>query len=256
MPPPLFPPLIMSQTNVVTIIKKELRSYFATPMALTFIVVFLALSNAFTFYLGRFFDVGQASMDPFFAFHPWLYLLLVPAIAMRLWAEERKSGTMELLLTLPISTAEAVVGKFLAAWLIGGLALLFTFPLLITVNWLGDPDNGVILTGYLSSFLMMGSFLAIGSCLSAATKNQVIAFILGATVCFLFTMSGLEMVLNFFRAWAPEILVNAIASMSMLTHYQTAIKGVIDLRDLLFFLSIMVFWLMANIILVELRKAG
>lgn len=242
--------------NIAIIAKRELRSYFATPLAFVFIVIFLALIGAFTFYLGGFFAKGQANLESFFAFHPWLYLLLVPAIAMRLWAEERKTGTIELLMTLPISTVEAVGGKFLAAWLFAGLALSLTFPIWITVNVLGNPDNGVIVASYLGSFLMVGAFLAIGSCISATTRNQVIAFIIAAAVCFVLTMSGMELVLNFFRAWAPDALVESVASLSFLTHFGAVTKGVIDLRDILFFLSMIAFWLFANVIVVELKKTA
>jgi len=174
---------------------------------------------------------------------------------MRLWAEERKTGTIELLMTLPVSSAEAVLGKFLAAWLFTGIALALTFPMWITVNVLGDPDNGVIFASYLGSFFMAGAFLAIGACVSALTKNQVIAFIVASAVCFLFTMSGLELVLNFFRLWAPEILVETIAGLSFLVHFQAITNGVIDLRDIIFFASLMAFWLFANVVIVDLKKA-
>lgn len=242
--------------NVAIVAKRELRSYFATPLAFVFIVIFLALTGAFPFYLGGFFLAGQANLQVFFGFHPWLYLLLVPAVAMRLWAEERKTGTIELLMTLPISTLEAVLGKFVAAWLFTGIALALTFPMWITVNVLGSPDNGVIFASYIGSFLMAGAFLAIGSCLSAVTKNQVIAFIVAATVCFLFTMSGMELVLNFFRAWAPDLLVETIASMSFLTHFTAVTKGVIDLRDILFFVTTIAFWLFATMVVVDLKKTA
>ena len=242
--------------NVLAIARRELFAYFATPLALVFIVIFLALTGAFAFYLGDFFNTGQASLEAFFSFHPWLYLLLIPAISMRLWAEERKTGTIELLMTLPVSPWEAILGKFLAAWAFIGLALVLTFPMWITVNVLGDPDNGVILASYLVSFFMAGAFLAIGSCISALTSNQVISFIIAATVCFLFTMSGAELVLNFFRAWAPDVLVQAIASISFLTHFNAVTKGVIELRDIVFFGSIIVFWLLANVVVVDLKKAA
>ena len=174
---------------------------------------------------------------------------------MRLWAEERKSGTIELLITLPVRTFEAVLGKYFAAWIFSGISLLCTFPMWITVNFLGNPDNGVILAGYIGSFLMAGAFLSIGSCVSAITKNQVVAFIITATVCFLFTLSGLQLVLDFFRLWAPDILVEAIASMSFLTHFQAITNGVIDIRDLIFFSSLIFVWLFANVIVVEMKKA-
>ena len=242
--------------NIRIIAKREIIGYFITPLAYIFIVIFLALIGAFPFYIGRFFTNGQASLESFFAYHPWLYLILVPAVAMRLWAEERKTGSIEILMTLPVSTTEAVLGKFLAAWGFIGIALSLTFPMWITVNVLGDPDNGVILAGYLGSFLMAGAFLAIGSCISALTKNQVIAFIVAATVCFLFTMSGLELVLNFFQAWAPELLVRTVASMSFLTHFTAIMKGVIELRDLVFFASLIAFWLFVNIVVIDLKKGS
>jgi ABC-2 type transport system permease protein len=242
--------------NIVIIAKRELGSYFGTPLAYVFIVIFLALTGAMTFYLGGFLYTGQADLHPFFVYHPWLYLLLVPAVAMRLWAEERKTGTIENLMTLPISTYEAVLGKFLAAWIFCGIALSLTFPIWVTVNVLGDPDNGVIVASYVGSFLMAGAFLAIGSCMSALTKNQVIAFVIAATVCFLFTMSGLDLVLNFFRGWAPEWLVGTVASLSFLTHFNAVTQGLIELRDIIFFVSLIAFWLFANAVLIDLKRAS
>ena len=242
--------------NILIIAKRELGSYFGTPLAYVFIVIFLALTGAMTFYLGGFLYTGQADLHPFFVYHPWLYLLLVPAVAMRLWAEERKTGTIENLMTLPISTYEAVLGKFLAAWIFCGIALALTFPIWITVNVLGAPDNGVIIASYVGSFLMAGAFLAIGSCMSALTKNQVIAFVIAATVCFLFTMSGLDLVLNFFRGWAPEWLVGTIASLSFLTHFNAVTQGLIELRDIIFFVSLIAFWLFANAIVIDLKRAS
>src|SRR6478752_9787725 len=198
---------------IVTVFKRELKSYFATPVAYVFIVIFLILSGAFTFYLGNFYERGQADLQPFFNFHPWLYLFLVPAVGMRLWSEERKSGTIELLLTLPVTMWQAVVGKFLAAWAFIAVALILTFPVWITVNVLGSPDNGVIFSSYLGSFLMAGAFLAIGSFVSTLTKNQVIAFIIASLICFLFTMSGLDLVQNTLRAWTQEFFATAVSSM-------------------------------------------
>jgi ABC-2 type transport system permease protein len=235
--------------------KRELASYFSTPLAYVFIVIFLVLSGVFTFYLGNFFESGQANLAPFFAFHPWLYLFLVPAIAMRLWAEERKSGTIELLMTLPITRFEAVTGKFLAAWAFAGLALLLTFPMIITVNYLGEPDNGAIITGYIGSWLLAGAYLAIGSCMSALAKNQVIAFILAVSVCFLFIVSGFPMVLDGFSGWAPQWLIDAVASLSFLTRFDAISKGVIDLRDLLYFLTLIAAWLAATAVVIDLKKA-
>ena len=240
--------------NIRAIAARELKSYFATPVAYVFIVIFLAFTGALAFYVGGFFESGQANLISFFFYHTWLYLLLIPAISMRLWAEERKTGTIELLMTLPVSISDAVLGKYCAAWIFAGIALALTFPMWITVNILGNPDNGVILASYVGSFVMAGAFLAIGSCVSALTKNQVIAFIVAATVCFLFTMSGLELVLNFFRLWAPNVLVDTIASMSFLTHFKAITKGVIDLRDLVFFSSLIAVFLFANVLAVDSKK--
>ncbi|HEV8028825.1 MAG TPA: ABC transporter permease subunit [Stellaceae bacterium] len=241
--------------STFVIFRRELLSYFATPLAYVFIVIFLAMAGAFAFFLGNFFERGQADLQPFFNFHPWLYLVLIPALAMRLWAEERRSGTIELFLTLPISMTEAVLGKFLAAWAFAGIALVLTFPFWITVNYLGNPDNGVILASYIASWLMAGAFLAIGSALSALTKNQVIAFVVTAAVCFLFTVSGSPLVLGFLTAWAPDGLVRAVASFSFLSHFNAIQRGVIDARDAVFFLSVITAFLFANAVLVELKKA-
>jgi len=241
--------------NILAIFKRELINYFATPVAYVFIVVFLVLTGVFTFYLGGFFERGQADLQPFFSYHPWLYLFLIPALSMRLWAEERKSGTIELLMTLPISITQAVVGKFLAAWAFTSIALFLTFPIWITVNYLGDPDNAVIFAGYFGSLLMAGAYLAVGSCISALTRNQVIAFVISVVICFGFILSGFPMVLNFFDAWAPQVIINVISSMSFLTHFTSITKGVIDMRDLIYFVSFIGCWLLANVILVELKKS-
>jgi ABC-2 type transport system permease protein len=237
------------------VFRRELAAYFATPLAYVFIVVFLVLAGSLTFFLGSFFDRGQADLQPFFTFHPWLYLFLIPAIAMRLWAEERKSGTIELFLTLPITTGQAVLGKFLAAWVFCGIALALTFPLWITVNVLGGPDNGVILSGYIGSWLMAGAFLAIGAAVSALTKNQVIAFVVAAVVCFLLTVSGSNVVLGFFTGWAPQPVVDTVASFSFISHFTSVMRGVIDLKDMVYFISLIVFFLFANTAIVELKKA-
>ena len=240
---------------VTTILRRELAGYFATPVAYVFIVIYLVMNGVFTFYLGGFFERGLADLEPFFRFHPWLYLFLVPAISMRLWAEERRAGTIELLLTLPVTTGQAVLGKFLAAWLFLGLALLLTVPIWVTVNYLGDPDNGVILAAYAGSWLMAGGMLAIGSCMSAVTRSQVIAFILAVAACFVFLLSGLPMVMNVFSGWAPQFLLDGIASLSFLSHFSDISRGVIDLRDLVYFILVAGFWLLANVIVLELRKA-
>jgi gliding motility-associated transport system permease protein len=241
--------------NVGIIMRRELASYFATPLAYVFIFIFLVLANAFTYYLGGFYEHGQADLDAFFAFHPWLYLFLIPAISMKLWAEERKSGSIELLMTQPVSLRDAVLGKFLAAWLFTALALALTFPLWITVNYLGHPDNGAIVAAYLGSLMLAGGFLAVGSCASALTRNQVVAFILGVVVCFVFLLAGFPMVLDAFRAWAPQWLVNVVASLSFLTHYESIMKGVIDVRDLLYFAMLIGLFLLATGVVLELRKA-
>jgi ABC-2 type transport system permease protein len=242
-------------SSVVAIMRRELRSYFLTPVAYVFIVIFLILSNTFTFYLGNFYERGQADLTPFFNFHPWLYLFLVPALSMRLWAEERRSGSIELLMTLPLELWQAVLGKFLATWIFTALALALTFPIWITVNYLGDPDNGAIAAAYIGSLLMAGGFLAVGSCISATTRNQVIAFILSVTACFALLLSGFPMVLDLFSAWAPQALVDTIASLSFLTHFSSISKGVIDLRDLVYFALLIAAMLYANAIVLELKKA-
>jgi ABC-2 type transport system permease protein len=242
-------------SKVRTILRRELSSYFATPVAYVFIVIFLLLTGAFTFYLGNFYERGQADLQPFFTFHPWLYLFLIPAISMRLWAEERKSGSIELLMTQPVTLRDAVVGKFLAAWLFAGLALLLTVPIWITVSYLGDPDHGAIVAAYIGSWLMAGGFLAIGSWMSALTRNQVVAFILAVVVCFMFLLAGFPLVIEAFRSWAPQVLVNTIASMSFLTHFEAISKGVIDIRALLYFAMLIGFFLIATSVTLEVRKA-
>ena len=234
---------------------REFRGYFATPLAYVFVVIFLMLTGIFTFYIGNFYARDQADLLPFFNFHPWLYLFLVPAISMRLWAEERKTGSIELLMTLPVTLWQSVLGKYLAAWGIIGIALLLTFPIWITVNYLGEPDNGVIITEYLASFLMAGGFLAIGACISATSRNQVVAFIITVVICFLFLLSGLPMVLDIFYGWAPQFIVDAVAGVSFLTHFNSLSKGVIDLRDIVYFTLIIVSWLYANTIVLEMKKA-
>ncbi|MBM4226470.1 MAG: ABC transporter permease [Gammaproteobacteria bacterium] len=242
--------------RIGTLMRREFRGYFATPVAYVFIVIFLFLAGIFTFYVGNFYERNQADLEPFFRYLPWLYMLLIPAISMRLWSEERKSGTIELLMTLPVSLADAVLGKFLAAWLFTALALALTFPLWLTVNYLGDPDNTVIAAGYLGSLLMAGGFLAIGSCVSALTRNQVIAFVISFVICFAFNLSGFPIVLDFFRAWAPAVIVDTISSFSFLTHATSIQKGVIDLRDIVFFTSLIGFFLYANMLAIDARKSS
>jgi ABC-2 type transport system permease protein len=241
--------------NVLTIFRRELGGYFATPLAYVFIVIFLVMEGMLTFFVGNFFDRGQADLQPFFSFHPWLYIVLIPALSMRLWAEERRSGTIELFLTLPIRMTEAVIGKFLAAWSFTGITLALTFPFWVTVNFLGQPDNGVILASYIGSWLMAGAMLAIGACVSAMTKNQVIAFVVAAALAFVFTLAGSPVVLGFFQGWAPEWLIRGITQASFLGHFGAITRGVIDVRDLVYFLSVMIAFLGANAILIDLEKA-
>lgn len=241
--------------NVSLVFRREFAAYFASPLAYIFIVIFLVLAGTMTFFVGGFLHREQADLQPFFSFHPWLYLFLVPAVSMRLWAEERRLGTIELFLTLPITMVEAVVGKFLAAWAFTGVALALTFPLWISVNYLGNPDNGVILASYVGSLLMAGAYMAIGSLVSASTKNQVIAFVVSAAVCFVFTIAGSPVLLNYFEAWAPKGLVETVAGFGFLTHFEAIMRGVIDLRDIIFFGSAIVIALIANAYVVDWKKA-
>lgn len=234
--------------------RRELGGYFATPVASVFIVIFLVLQGALTFNLGNFFGRGQADLNPFFTFIPWVFLLLVPAITMRLWAEERRQGTIELLLSLPITQAQAVIGKFLAAWAFCAIALLLTFPFVITVNLLGNPDNGVIASGYVGSLIIAGAFLSVGSAMSAATKNQVIAFVLGLAVCFVFAMASYSVVTDFLSENVPT-LASVARRLAVVDRFQDFTRGVVSLRDLVFFASFIGFWLYLTTVLVERNKA-
>jgi ABC-2 type transport system permease protein len=242
--------------GVSMVARRELRAYFAAPLAYVFIVIFLGLAGALTFYVGNWLERGRADLDVFFQWHPWLYLFLVPAVGMRLWAEERKSGTIEFLMTLPVTTFQAVLGKFLAAWLFIGSALALTFPMWITVNLLGTPDNGVILASYLGSWLTAGAMLAISAAVSALTRNQVIAFVLAAAVCFVFLMSGLEMVQALFRGWAPPAVLELVRNLSLLSTFDTITQGVIDVRSLVLFGSLIAACLFINTAIVELNKGS
>lgn len=243
-------------TNIWTITKRELRGYFSSPVAFVFIVIFLLLSGFFTFMLGGFFPRGQANLLAFFGYHPWLYLFLVPAVGMRMWSEERRMGTMELLLTMPVTPWQAIVGKFLAAWAVAILALALTFPLWITVNYLGNPDNGVIFASYLGSALMAGAYLAVTSMTSAITRNQVVAFIVAVVILFFMILAGWEPVTSLFSSWASPTVVEAVAAFSFMTHFESIQKGVIDSRDLLYFLSVIGFGLFATSTIIRTHRAG
>ena len=240
--------------NVWIVARREFSAYFTSPLAYVFIVIFLALAGGLTFFFGQWLERGQADLQVFFIYHPYLYLFLIPAVGMRLWAEERKSGTIEFLLTLPVTTGQIVVGKFLAAWVFAGIALALTFPMWITVNMLGQPDNGVILAAYIGSWLMAGGFLALSACVSAMTKNQVIAFVLASALCFVFMMSGVEIIQSFFRAWTPQTFVESVSELSFLTNFNEVSQGVIDVRDLVFFFSVIGIALFVNTAIVEAKK--
>ncbi|MET0330265.1 MAG: ABC transporter permease subunit [Dyella sp.] len=236
------------------VMRRELRSFFVTPLAWVFLMIFVIMAGMLTFYVGDFYERGQADLQPFFAMQPWLYLILAPAVSMRMWSEEVKSGSGELLLSMPISLSHAMLGKFLAAWLFIGLALTLTFPIWITVNYLGSPDNGIIVAGYLGSWLMAGAFLAIGACLSALTRSQVVAFILAGTVCFLLILIGQPQVQDFFHGTLPMRLINALGMLSILRHFEAIARGVLDVRDVLYFLISIVAWLSAGVMLLDLKR--
>ena len=242
--------------HIRAIIKRELASYFGSPVAYVFLVIFLLLTGFFTFTVGAFFERGEAGLASFFTWHPWLYLVLVPAIGMRLWAEERRAGTLELLLTMPINPWEAIVAKFIASWLFLGIALLLTFPVVLTVNWLGSPDNGQILTGYLGSFMLAGAYLAITSMTSALTRNQVVAFILSVVLCLFLILAGFGPVTDMLTRWASPAVIDTVAAFSVMTHFDGFQRGVIDSRDLLFFVSIIAFALFATATILRNRRAG
>jgi ABC-2 type transport system permease protein len=241
---------------VLTIVKRELSAYFTSPVAYVFLVIFLLLTGFFTFTAGNFFERGEASLAAFFGWHPWLYLVVVPAIGMRLWAEERRSGTLELLFTMPITTWQAIVAKFLASWLFIGVALLLTFPAVITVNVLGQPDNGAIFAGYLGSFFLAGAYLAITCMTSAMTRNQVVAFILSVVICLFLVLAGFNPVTDLMVRWASPAVVDTVAAFSVVTHFDGFQRGVIDARDLVFFLSVIGFALFATGVILRAHRAG
>jgi ABC-2 type transport system permease protein len=241
--------------NTLVLFRRELSGYFTTPVAYVFIFFFLVLVGGLTFNLAGFYENGQANLESFFTWHPWLYLFFVPAIAMRLWAEERKQGTIELLMTLPVTLTQAVLSKFLAAWVFVGIALALTFPMVLTVNYLGDPDNGVIAAGYLGSWLMAGAYLAIGGCVSAVTRNQVIAFVISVAICFTLILAGFPAVTDVVASVMPQLVVDGVRSLSFMTHFESVTKGVIDARDALFYLSVIGCFLVANGIVIQTTKA-
>src|SRR5580692_862527 len=246
-----------SISNIKAITKRELSAYFSSPVAYVVIVIFLLLMGVFTFMFGGFFERGQAMLDnAFFLWHPWLYLFLVPAVGMGLWAEERRLGTLELLLTLPITAWQAIVGKFLASWIFLLLALFLTFPVVITVNYLGSPDNGVIFAGYVGSFLMAGAYLAIGCMTSAMTRNQVVSFILSVVACLFLVLCGFPPVTNLLTRMDSPWLVNTVAAFSVITHFEYFTKGVLDSRDVIFFLSVIGFSLFTTGVIIRSHRAG
>ena len=245
-----------SIANIRNIAKRELGSYFTSPVAYVFLVIFLLLTGFFAFTIGNFFERGEASLASFFVWHPWLYLVLVPAIGMRVWSEERRSGTMELLLTLPVNPWEAILAKFLASWAFLALALALTFPIVITVNLLGDPDNGQILAGYVGSLLLAGAYLAITCMTSAMSRNQVVAFILSEVLCLFLILAGFNPVTDLLTRWASPALVDAVAAFSVVTHYDNFQKGVIDARDLLYFASLLGFALFATSVIIRNHRSA
>ncbi len=242
--------------RIIDISKRELISYFQTPVAYVFVVVFLLISGALTFYLSNYFARGIADLQPFFMWHPWLFLFLVPAISMRLWAEEQRTGTIEFLTSMPVSWWQLVLGKFFASWLFLSLAILCTIPIWITVNYLGNPDNGVIFTSFIASILMSGGYLAIGCAASSMTKNQIISFILTCIICLIFVMSGYPLVLNFLKGWLPEIVISTIANLSFLSNFEAISTGVLELSNVVFFISIIVFWLFITNIILQYKMSG
>jgi ABC-2 type transport system permease protein len=246
-----------SWANIKTIAKRELGAYFSSPLAYVFIVIFLLLCGFFTFIVKpTLLDRGQATLaNTFFFWHPWFYLFLVPAVGMRLWAEERRVGTLELLLTMPITPWQAIVGKFLASWLFLGLALALTFPVVITVNYLGDPDNGVIFAGYVGSWLMAGSYLAISCITSAMTRTQVVSFIVSLVVCLFMILAGFQPVVDAMQGWARPWLVDLVTSFSVITHFDGFQKGILDSRDVLFFLSVIGFSLFTTSVILRGHRA-
>jgi ABC-2 type transport system permease protein len=245
-----------SWTIIKAIMKRELSGYFTSPIAYVFLVIFLVLAGFFTFTVGNFFERGEASLVSFFTWHPWLFLFLVPAVGMRLWSEERRLGTMELLLTMPLTAWQAIVGKFLASWLFLALALALTFPVVLTVNYLGDPDNGIIATGYVGSLLLAGAYLAVSCMTSAMTRNQVISFIVSVMICLFLILAGYTPVTDLLTQWASPTVVSVIAGFSVMTHFEGFQRGVLDARDVLFFASLIGFTLFTTGVIIRSQRAG
>jgi len=243
-------------SNTKAIIKRELSGYFGSPVAYVFIVIFLLLSGFFTFSVSHFYEQGQADLRAFFQWLPWIFLFLIPAVAMRLWADERRTGTLELILTLPATLTEVVIGKFVAAWVFISLALCLTFPLVVTVAYLGSPDPGGILCGYVGSFLMAGAYLSVGSMTSAMTRNQVISFIISVVVCLFLVLAGWPPVTEILTGWAPLWLVSGISSFSFMSHFDAFQRGVLDLRDVVYYLSVIFFMLFATGVTLQNRKSA
>jgi ABC-2 type transport system permease protein len=242
--------------NTKAIAKRELVSYFESPVAYVFIIVFLVLLGFLTFFISHFYEIGQADLRPFFFWHPWLFLILVPAAAMRLWAEERRSGTIETLLTLPITMGEAILGKFLAAWFFIGIIIALTFPIVITTAYLGNPDKGAVFCGYLGSFMLAGTYLSVGMLTSAFTRNQVISFVLSVMICLFLLLAGWPPVTDLLVRWAPEWLVSGVASFGFMPHFEACQKGVLDSRDLVYYVSVIIFMLFGTYLVLENRKSA
>lgn len=246
----------MSMKNIKALTKSEIGGYLVSPAAYVFVIIFLLLSGAFTFLLGRFFESGQASLNGFFMWHPWLYLFLVPAAGMHLWSEERRSGTIELLFTMPVTPAECIISKFLAAWGFIAVALFCTFPVVLTVLYLGQPDLGAVFTGYLGSILMAGAYLAITSFTSALTRSQVVSFIISVVICLTLIFIGWPPITDTLVNWAPRGLIDFFASLSVMSHFESIQRGVIDSRDVLYYFSVIGFFLFLTSITLKNHRSG
>ena len=245
-----------SITNIKAIFKRELLGYFESPVAYVFIIIFLLLLGFFTFNIGKFFEANQADLRGFFDWHPWVYMFLIPAVAMRLWAEDRRLGTIELLLTLPVTVMETILGKFLAAWCFLGICLILTFPIIVTVVYLGNPDLGVATCAYVGSFLLAGAFLSVGIMTSSLTRSQVISFIISVVLCLFLILAGYSPVLDALYGWTPAWLVNLVSQLSFLTHFHSIERGVLDVRDILYYISVMVFFLFVTGVIIQNRRTS